>query len=169
MRESGSGNEKKDGLQQKVQVWSSRLNRKNFEEIHHAMKVRDDSELWKVLGVTEWSVVILQDHLDQFDCKLRSSREFNRMDRWSAVDFVKQVVEQVGRKGAFTVPYMCAKCNLMPKDDFMYHMVHLELGERGNGGRRRATCSGCAVESIGAQGPSQENGVRQSGRRLRDP
>ena len=46
---------------------SSRLNREHLEEIDHAMNVRDESEVWKALGMTEWSVVILQDHIDQFD------------------------------------------------------------------------------------------------------
>ena len=49
-------------------------------------------------------------------------RDVNRMDRWAALDHVKQVVGQVCRKDAFTQSCICAKCNLIRKDDFMWYI-----------------------------------------------
>ena len=67
------------------------------------MKVRDEEELWKARDMTELSAGLLQDNGDLFDCNPKCSREFGGNDRWLAVHFVKQVAEQVGRKGALTV------------------------------------------------------------------
>ena len=70
------------------------------------MTVRDEEELWKAPDMTERSAGLLQDNVDLFDYNPKCSGEFGGNDRWSAVHFVKQVAEQVGRKGALTVSYM---------------------------------------------------------------
>ena len=97
------------------------------------MTVRDEEELWKAPDMTERSAGLLQDNGDLFDCNPKCSREFGGNDRWSAVHFVKQVAEQVGRKGALTVSYMCSKCNLVPKDYRQWYMAQMEVRNDGNG------------------------------------
>ena len=49
-------------FKQQVEARSRRLDRGNFEDIYHAMNVLGEDQLWKVLGMTEWTVTTVQDH-----------------------------------------------------------------------------------------------------------
>ena len=73
---------------------------------------------WRKLPVlTSWAFNVLGDHRNEITGYKLSKVEDVRLDRWTSVHYVKQVVGCAGTEGALTILHCGKKCRLVPTDD----------------------------------------------------
>ena len=81
-------------------------------------------------GMTAWSREPFLKIKSLFTECQGDSMEEARLERWTDVGYAKQVWEQTGKQGAFTMAYMCTTRHLMPKDEFVCVFDKAQLSQR---------------------------------------
>ena len=91
-----------------------------------------------------WSLEDFMDIKPKFTECPRYCLEEARIERWTNVGYAREVRGQAGKKGPFTMSYMCTACQLMPKDDFVWFLAR-NNGHGGTGRKLSGTSIHCAL------------------------